>query len=220
VNPARPAPPGPIGHVATRPTPRPGLPFSPRANSPCAGDFDVLEQTRASVLRQPLPSESQASALPGGAVPALDARNSRDFNGEFSGAAVAPCLCEHCSLWRAPWRGQLGLNTAGPGHPGRGPELCLPHRSNSSTTQGLRGRPLAIAAYATDAATPSSRLRERRVTSNSRRDEGLRRPRRSFRRWCDGAQPAALPRRFGPAHGDHRAAHTPDVLRMSIRRRR
>src|SRR5260370_11087705 len=78
---------------------------------------------------------------------------SRDFTATFSGAAAAPCLCEHLlAVAQHPVAEQLGLNTADPAT--LVVDLnCAFASIEQQHDPGLRGRPLAIAAYATNAAT-------------------------------------------------------------------
>src|SRR5258708_35235858 len=86
----------------------------------------------------------------------------RACTGEFWGAAGRACLCEHLlALAHHPGAEQLGLNTADPA------TLVVDLNCAFASTEqqhdpGLRGRPLAIAAYATNAATIVSSSREAR----------------------------------------------------------
>src|ERR1700674_5563547 len=140
---------------------------------------------------------------------------SRDFTATFSGAADAPCLCEHLlAVAQHPGAHPLGLNTADPA------TLVIDLNCAFASIEqqhdpALRGRALAIAAYAPDAATIVAASREAR-------DLGIKTGMRVYE--AKAIFPKVLVREPNPPL--YRAAsdqlieimerHTPDVLRMSI----
>jgi len=140
---------------------------------------------------------------------------SRDFTATFSGAAAAPCLCEHLlAVAQHPGAEQLGLNTADPAT--LVVDLnCAFASIEQQHDPGLRGRPLAIAAYATNAATIVSSSREAR-------DLGIKTGMKVFE--AKAIFPKVVVMEPNPPR--YRAVsdrlmeiierHTPDVLRMSI----
>src|SRR5260370_31940447 len=140
---------------------------------------------------------------------------SRDFTATFSGAAAAPCLCEHLlAVAQHPVAEQLGLNTADPAT--LVVDLnCAFASIEQQHDPGLRGRPLAIAAYATNAATIVSASREAR-------DLGIRTGMKVVE--AKAIFPKVVVMEPNPPR--YRAVsdrlmeiierHTPDVLRMSI----
>ena len=140
---------------------------------------------------------------------------SRDFTATFSGAAHAPCLCEHLlAVAQHPGADQLGLNTADPATVVVDLN-CAFASIEQQHDPSLRGRPLAIAAYATNAATIVSSSREAR-------DLGIKTGMKVFE------AKAIFPKVevMEPNPPRYRAVsdrlmqimerHTPDVLRMSI----
>src|ERR1700688_4146432 len=140
---------------------------------------------------------------------------SRDFTATFSGAADAPCLCEHLlAVARHPAPYQLGLNTAEPAT--LVVDLnCAFASIEQQHDASLRGRPLAIAAYATNAATIVSSSREAR-------DLGIKTGMKVFE--AKAIFPKVVVMEPNPPR--YRAVsdrlmeiierHTPDALRMSI----
>ena len=140
---------------------------------------------------------------------------SRDFTATFSGPAHASCLCEHLlAVAQQAVADQLGLNAADP------TTLvvdlnCAFASIEQQHDPSLRGKPLAIAAYATNAATIVSSSREAR-------DLGIKTGMKVF----EGK--AIFPRLLvmEPNPPRYRAVsdrlmailerHSPDLLRMSI----
>jgi DNA polymerase-4 len=140
---------------------------------------------------------------------------SRDFTATFSGPADLQCLCEHLlAVAQHPRADQLGLNTADPAT--LVVDLnCAFASIEQQHDPSLRGRPLAIAAYATNAATIVSSSREAR-------DLGIKTGMKVFE--ARAIFPKVLVMEPNPPR--YRAVsdqlmdiierHTPDVLRMSI----
>jgi DNA polymerase-4 len=140
---------------------------------------------------------------------------SRDFTATFSGPAEVAGLCEHLlAVAQHPRADQLGLNTADPAT--LVVDLnCAFASIEQQRDQSLRGRPLAIAAYATNAATIVSSSREAR-------DLGIKTGMKVFE--AKAIFPSVLVMEPNPPR--YRAVsdrlmeiierHSPDVLRMSI----
>jgi DNA polymerase-4 len=140
---------------------------------------------------------------------------SRDFTAPFSGAPGAPCLCEHLlAVVEHPGADLLGLNTAEPAT--LVVDLnCAFASIEQQHDPSLRARPLAIAAYATNAATIVSSSREAR-------DLGIKTGMKVFE--AKAIFPKVVVMEPNPPR--YRAVsdrlmeiierHTPDVLRMSI----
>jgi DNA polymerase-4 len=140
---------------------------------------------------------------------------SRDFTATFSGPARLPCLCEHLlAVALSAGADQLGLNTADPAT--LVVDLnCAFASIEQQHDPSLRGRPLAIAAYATNAATIVSSSREAR-------DLGIKTGMKVFE--AKAIFPRVLVMEPNPPR--YRAVsdqlmeilerHSPDVLRMSI----
>ena len=140
---------------------------------------------------------------------------SRDFTATFSGETRLPCLCEHLlAVPVSPGADQLGLNTADPAT--LVVDLnCAFASIEQQHDPTLRGRPLAIAAYATNAATIVSSSREAR-------DLGIKTGMKVFE--AKVIFPRVLVMEPNPPR--YRAVsdqlmeilerHSPDVLRMSI----
>jgi len=140
---------------------------------------------------------------------------SRDFTATFSSPADAPCLCEHLlAVAQHPGAHPLGLNTADPAT--LVVDLnCAFASIEQQHDPSLRGKPLAIAAYATNAATIVSSSREAR-------DLGIKTGMKVFE--AKVIFPKVVVMEPNPPR--YRAVsdrlmeiierHTPDVLRMSI----
>jgi DNA polymerase IV len=140
---------------------------------------------------------------------------SRDFTATFSGSTDLAGLCEHLlAVAHHPRADQLGLNTADPAT--LVVDLnCAFASIEQQHDQSLRGRPLAIAAYATNAATIVSSSREAR-------DLGIKTGMKVFE--AKAIFPNVLVMEPNPPR--YRAVsdrlmeiierHTPDILRMSI----
>src|ERR1700674_213540 len=140
---------------------------------------------------------------------------SRDFTATFSSPADAPCLCEHLlAVAQHPGAHPLGLNTADPAT--LVVDLnCAFASIEQQQDPSLRGRPLAIAAYATNAATIVS-------SSRAARDLGIKTGMKVFE--AKAIFPKVVVMEPNPPR--YRAVsdrlmeiierHTPDVLRMSI----
>ena len=140
---------------------------------------------------------------------------SRDFTATFSSPADAPCLCEHLlAVAQHPGAHPLGLNTADPAT--LVVDLnCAFASIEQQHDPRLRGKPLAIAAYATNAATIVSSSREAR-------DLGIKTGMKVFE--AKVIFPKVVVMEPNPPR--YRAVsdrlmeiierHTPDVLRMSI----
>src|SRR5450759_1150215 len=140
---------------------------------------------------------------------------SRDFTATFSGPAHASCLCEHLlAVYKRQVADQLGLNAADP------TTLvvdlnCAFASIEQQHDPSLRGKPLAIAAYATNAATIVSSSREAR-------DLGIKTGMKVFE--VKAIFPRLLIMEPNPpryrAVSDRLMAilerHSPDLLRMSI----
>ncbi len=140
---------------------------------------------------------------------------SRDFTATFSSRADGPCLCEHLlAMARHTGADDLGLNKADPAT--LVVDLnCAFASIEQQHDPSLRGRPLAIAAYATNAATIVSSSREAR-------DMGIKTGMKVFE--AKAIFPKVVVMEPNPPR--YRAVsdqlmeiierHTPDVLRMSI----
>src|SRR6202162_5361286 len=140
---------------------------------------------------------------------------SRDFTATFSSPADVACLCEHLlAVAQHPRADRLGLNTADPA------TLVIDLNCAFASIEQqhdptLRGRPLAIAAYATDAATIVSSSREAR-------DLGIKTGMRVFE--AKAIFPRVLvmepnPPRYRAVSDqlvDIMERHSLDILRMSI----
>src|SRR5450759_3714464 len=193
-----------------------GLPLRAR-RSPCGGGF---RRPRAGLRRHTPPAPGRArlrvSAPPGGAEPASRSARPHAISRRHSPApAGAPCLCEHLlAVAQTPGADQLGLNTAAP------TTLvvdlnCAFASIEQQHDPSLRGRPLAIAAYATNAATIVSSSREAR-------DLGIKTGMKVFEAKAIFPKVAVMepnPPRYREVSDrlmEIIERHTPDVLRMSI----
>src|ERR1700693_1799960 len=205
-----------MGHDATRRAAVPSSSFS-RATITVRRRFSTSSSRPGppySASTCPSRSPSRRTSRRSGAGISMRA-TSRDFTATFSGAADTSCLCEHLlAVAERPGADLLGLNTADPAT--LVVDLnCAFASIEQQHDPSLRGRPLAIAAYATNAATIVSSSREAR-------DLGIKTGMRVFE--AKAIFPKVLVMEPNPPR--YRAVsdqlveimerHSPDVLRMSI----